>query len=68
MARIQNKDAYDASIELNFKTLTVDGEVQNPTIKEEVIKEFKVPVEKEFIDSILEELISKTSTMAKVHG
>ena len=58
MARIQNKD--DASKELNFKTLAVDGEIQNPTIKEEfvqVIEEFKIPV-----------YFSKTSTMAKIHS
>ena len=62
MARIQNNS--DASEELNFRTLTVDGEVRNPTIKEEfvqVIKEFKIPVEKVFIDSVLEEYFSKTS-------
>ena len=53
MARIQNED--DASKYLNFKTLTLGGEVRNPTIKEEfvqVIKEFKIPVEKVFINSI----------------
>ena len=69
MARIQNE--RDASEELNFKTLTVDGEVRNPTIKEEfvqVIKEFKIPVGKVFINSISEEYFSKTSKMAKVHG
>ena len=67
MARIQNE--RDASEELNFRIQTVDGEVRNPTIKDEfmvVIKEFKIPVEKVFIDSILEEFFSKTSKMAKV--
>ena len=44
MARLNNEET--ASEELNFKTLTKDGEVRNPTIKEEfvqVIKEFKIP-------------------------
>ena len=39
-----------ASEELNFKTLTANVEMRNPTIKEKfvkVIKEFKIPVEKE---------------------
>ena len=57
MACIQNED--DASNELNCKTLTVDGEIRNPTIKEEfvqVIKEFK------------KEYFSTTSTMAKIHS
>ena len=61
----------DASEELNFRTLTVDGEVRNPTIKEvfvQVIKEFKIPVEKVFIYSISGEYFSKTSTMAKVQS
>ena len=56
MARIQNEE--EASKELNFRTLTLDGEVRNPTIKEEfvqVIKEFKIPIEKDFIDSISEQ-------------
>ena len=67
MARIQNEN--NASAELNFRTQTVDGEVRNPTIKEEfvqAIKEFKVPLQKEFTDSISEEFFSKTSKMAKV--
>ena len=66
MARIQN-EKY-ASEELNVRILTVDGEVRNPTIKEEfvqVIKEFKIPVEKVFIDSLLEEFFSKTSKMSE---
>ena len=45
MAHIQNED--EASKELNFKTQTEDGEVRNPTIKEEfvkVIKAIKIPV------------------------
>ena len=45
IACIQNKE------DLDFKTLTFDGEVKNPTIKEEfvqIIKEFKIPVEKGF--------------------
>ena len=69
MARIQNE--RDASEDLNFRTLKVDGKVRNPTIKEEfvqVIKEFKIPVKKVFIDSISEEYFSKTSKMAKVLG
>ena len=69
MARLNNEET--ASEELNFKTLTKDGEVRNPTIKEEfvqVIKEFKIPVEKEFIDTISEEYFSNTSKMARVHS
>ena len=69
MARLNNEET--ASEELNFKTLTKDGEVRNPTIKEEfvqVIKEFKIPVEKEFIDTISEEYFSRTSNMARVQG
>ena len=69
MARIQNEK--DAPEELNFKIQTVDGEVRNPTIKDEfmeVIKEFKIPVEEGFIDSISEEFFSKTSKMAKVQS
>ena len=53
---------------MNSKTLTVDGEVKNPTIKEEfvqVIKEFKIPVKKEFIDSVLEEYFSKQAHWLK---
>jgi len=60
-----------ASEEFNFKTLTKEGEVRNPTIKEEfvqVIKEFKIPAEKEFIDTISKEYFSKTSKMARVHS
>ena len=59
MASIQNEE--DASKELDFKTQTEDGTIRNPTIKEEfvkVIKEFKIPVEKEFIDSVSEEYFS----------
>ena len=50
MTGIQNKRA--ASEELNFTMLTVAREVRNPTIKEfvQVIKEFKIPVKKVFID------------------
>jgi len=69
MARLNNEET--TSEELNFKTLTKDGEVRNPTIKEEfvqVIKEFKIPVEKEFIDTISEEYFSNTSKMARVHS
>ena len=69
MARLNNEET--ASEELNFKTLTKDGEVRNPTIKEEfvqVIKEFKIPVEKEFIDTFSEEYFSHTSNMARVQG
>ena len=56
MARLSNEET--ASAELIFKTLTKDGEVRNPSIKAEfvqVIKEFKIPVEKEFIDTISED-------------
>ena len=69
MARLNSEET--ASGELNFKTLTKDREVRNPTIKEEFvqgIKEFKIPVEKEFIDTILEEYFSNTSKMASVHS
>ena len=69
MARIQNEK--DASEELNFRIQTGDGEVRNPTIKDEfmvVIKEFKIPVEEVFINSISEEFVSKTSKMAKVQS
>ena len=57
MASIQNET--DASKELDFKTQTEDGTIRNPIIKEEfvkVIKEFKIPVEKEFIDSMEKKL------------
>ena len=69
MARIQNEEA--ALKALNFRTLALNGEVRNPTIKEEfvqVIKEFKIPVKKEFIDTISEEYFSNTSKMARVHS
>ena len=69
MASIQNEE--DASKELDFKTQTEDGTIRNPTIKEEfvkVIKEFKIPVEKEFIDSISEEYFSKHSMVTRIHG
>ena len=69
MASIQNEE--DASKELDFKTQTEDGTIRNPTIKEEfvkVIKEFKIPVEKEFIDSISEEYFSKHSMVTRVHS
>ena len=69
MTRIQNEE--EASKELNFRTLTSDGEVRNPTIKEKfvrVIKEFKIPVKKGFIDTISEEYFSNTSNMARVQG
>ena len=36
MARLNNEET--ASEELNFKTLTKDGEVRNPTIKKEVVQ------------------------------
>ena len=61
MASIQNKE--NASKELDFKTQSEDGTIRHPSIKEEfvkVIKEFKIPVEKQFIDSILEQYFSKT--------
>ena len=64
MAHTQNED--NASKELNFKTQTEDGEIRNPTIREEfvkVIKEFKIPVEKVFINSISGEYFSKTNTI-----
>ena len=35
MAYIENED--DVLTQLNFKTLTVDGEIQNPTNKEEFV-------------------------------
>ena len=60
-----------ASEELNFKTLTKEGKVRNPTFKEEfvqVIKEFKIPIERGFTDTISEEYFSKTSYMARVHS
>ena len=69
MASIENEE--DASKELDFKTQTEDGTIRNPTIKEEfvkVIKEFKVPVEKKIIDSILEEYFSKHSMATRIHG
>ena len=69
MARLNNEEL--ASEELNFKTLTKEGEVRNPTYKEEfvqVIKEFKIPIEREFTDTISEEYFSKTSYMVHVHS
>ena len=69
MARIQNEK--HASEELNFRVQTVDGEIRDPTVKDEfwtVIKEFKIPVEGAFIDSFSEESFSKTSKMAKVQS
>ena len=69
MASIQNEE--DASKELDFKTQTEDGTIRNPTIKEEfvkVIKEFKIPVEKEFIDSISEEYFSKNNVVTRIHS
>ena len=69
MASIQNEE--DAPKELDRKTQTEAGTIRNPTIKEEfvkVIKEFKVPVEKEFIDSISEEYFSKHSMVTRVHS
>ena len=57
-----------ASEELNFRTLTKEGEVRNPTYKEEfvrVIKEFKIPIERGFTDTISEECFSNTSYMAR---
>ena len=69
MARLNTEEI--ASEELNFKTLTKEGEVRNPTFKEEfvqVIKEFKILVEKGFIDTISEEYFSNTTIMARVQG
>jgi len=69
MASIQNEE--DASKELDFKKQLENGKIRNPTVKEEfvkVIKEFKIPVEKVFIDSISEEYFSKTSAVAKVQS
>ena len=69
MARVNNEEL--ASEELNFKTLTKEGEVRNPTYKEEfvrVIKEFKIPIERGFTDTISEECFSNTSYMARVHS
>ena len=69
MANIQNEE--NASKELDFKTQTEDGEIRNPTIKKEfvkVIKEFKILVEKVFIDSISEGYFSKTSAVVRIHG
>ena len=69
IALIQNEK--DATEELNFRVKTVDGEVRDPTIKDEfwtVIKEFKIPIERAFIDSFSEESFSKTSKMAKVQS
>ena len=46
-----------------------DGKIRNPTIKEEFVKvrkEFKILVEKMFIDLISEEDFYKTSAMARV--
>ena len=37
--RFQNEE--DASKELDFKTQTEDGEIRNPTIKEEFVKVIK---------------------------
>ena len=59
MAQLNHEEI--ASEELNFKTLTANGEIRNPTIQEEfvqVTKEFKIPVEKEFINIISEEYFS----------
>ena len=56
---------------VEFKTLTKEGEVRNPTFKEEfvqVIKEFKIPIERGFTDTISEECFSNTSYMARVHS
>ena len=69
MARLNNEET--ASKELNFKTPTTAGKIRNPTIKEkfvQVIKEFKIPVEKELIDTISEEYFSKASTMARLQS
>ena len=66
MPSIQNEE--DASKEMDFKTQTEDGKIRNPTIKEEfakVIKEFKIPMEKVFIDSISEEYFSKKQCSGK---
>ena len=68
MASNQNKE--DASKELDFKTQTEDGKIRNPTIDEEfvkVIKEFKIPVEKVFSDSISEEYFPKNNAVAIIH-
>ena len=56
---------------MDFKTRTEDGTIRNPTIKAEfvkVIKEIKIPVEKEFIDSVSEEYFSKNSMVTRVHS
>ena len=69
MARLNTEEI--ASEELNFKTLTKEGEVRNPTFKEEfvqVIKEFKIPIERGFTDTISEEFFSKTSNMARLQS
>jgi hypothetical protein len=69
MARLNTEEL--ASEELNFRTLTKEGEVRNPTYKEEfvrVIKEFKIPIERGFTDTISEECFSNTSYMARVHS
>ena len=66
MARLNNEEL--ASEELNFKTLTKEGEVRNPTFKKEfvqVIKEFKIPIERVFTDTISEEYFSNTSNIAQ---
>ena len=69
MARINTEEL--ASEELNFRTQTKEGEIRNPTYKEEfvrVIKEFKIPIERGFTDTISEEFFSNTSYMARVHS
>ena len=50
---------------------TEQGGIGNPTIKEEfvkVIKEFQIPVEKVFINSISEEYFSKNNAVARIHS
>ena len=53
---------------MDFKTQTEDGAIRNLAIKEEfvkVTKEFEIPVEKVFIDSILEEYFLKNNAVVK---
>ena len=61
MARIQNEE--DVNKELDLKIETTDGEIRDANTRVKVIKEFKILVEKVFIDSNLEEYFSKTNTV-----